>query len=363
MINKVIMVGSNSIHLQRYISEINRHIHKIIFITNSRIENTLPNNVEVHVLDFRFLNLKTNFVFAKILRLHPDAIIHIHQANSYAYHTYKAIKKSKIHFKTILTTWGSDILVLPKKSYLLRHVVKYNLLSSDIITADAMFIARQIKLLQPKVKEIETLLYGIQSIPVQLDLSQKDNIILSTRLHKPLYNIDKIIIAFSRFNIYLKQHRLPMYKLIIASSGPETESLKKLAQTLDEANNNIEFTGNLDFNQLSTYYKKAKFFVSIPDSDGTSSSLLEAMAFGCFPIVSNLPANLEWITYGENGFINYNNQSLYTDLIHSYKTDQNKYNLILSKNHKTVLENASFKKQMTKFIALYDKLIKLNRLK
>ena len=41
--------------------------------------------------------------------------------------------------------------------------------------------------------------------------------------------------------------------------------------------------------------------MSLPRSDATSVSLLEAMACGCLPVVSNLPANREWISDGVNG--------------------------------------------------------------
>ena len=38
-------------------------------------------------------------------------------------------------------------------------------------------------------------------------------------------------------------------------------------------------------------------------SDGMSLSLLEAMACGAFPVVSDIPANREWITHGVNGYL------------------------------------------------------------
>jgi glycosyltransferase involved in cell wall biosynthesis len=44
-------------------------------------------------------------------------------------------------------------------------------------------------------------------------------------------------------------------------------------------------------------------YVSTSLDDGTSISLLEAMASGAFPIVSDIPSNREWICDGENGFL------------------------------------------------------------
>ena len=45
----------------------------------------------------------------------------------------------------------------------------------------------------------------------------------------------------------------------------------------------------------------ADVFVSVPSSDGTSVALLQAMAAGCFPIVSDLPSQRELIDHGVNG--------------------------------------------------------------
>ena len=44
-------------------------------------------------------------------------------------------------------------------------------------------------------------------------------------------------------------------------------------------------------------------YISIPASDGTSVSLLEAMSASCIPIVSDLPVSQEWIRQNENGVI------------------------------------------------------------
>ena len=49
------------------------------------------------------------------------------------------------------------------------------------------------------------------------------------------------------------------------------------------------------------YYRKCGYYISVPKSDSTSVSLLEAMSYGCIPIVSNIPANTEWIEDKING--------------------------------------------------------------
>jgi glycosyltransferase involved in cell wall biosynthesis len=65
----------------------------------------------------------------------------------------------------------------------------------------------------------------------------------------------------------------------------------------------VHFVGYVNEPVQSNYYATAQFYFSLPESDATSVSLLEAMAYGCVPIVSDIPANREWIEHGKNGII------------------------------------------------------------
>jgi glycosyltransferase involved in cell wall biosynthesis len=173
-------------------------------------------------------------------------------------------------------------------------MVQYVLNQGDLFTADAQFLSDEMQRLAPKKIEISIANFGInvEKIPVK-----KDNIIYSNRLHKPLYRIDKIIIAFSKF-----VHQHSDWRLVVAATGPETENLLQLCKTLD-IESKVEFLGWVDAKTNSENYAKAKIWVSIPESDATSISLLEAMSLGCIPVVNNLPANKEWIENGKNGVV------------------------------------------------------------
>jgi glycosyltransferase involved in cell wall biosynthesis len=54
---------------------------------------------------------------------------------------------------------------------------------------------------------------------------------------------------------------------------------------------------------MPDYLRSADIYVSTSLSDGTSVSLLEAMACGVFPIVTDIPGNRPWIAHGKNGFL------------------------------------------------------------
>jgi glycosyltransferase involved in cell wall biosynthesis len=115
-------------------------------------------------------------------------------------------------------------------------------------------------------------------------------------MHEPLYRIEDILIAFKAFCKDMNGH------LILAGKGSLTENLK--AYTNQQLlTNQVTFTGFVTKTQNKANYLKSKFFISIPKSDGTSISLLEAMAYGCIPMLSDIPANREWVEDGKNGII------------------------------------------------------------
>ena len=66
---------------------------------------------------------------------------------------------------------------------------------------------------------------------------------------------------------------------------------------------NVEFAGFLSGRELIEALSSADLYLSTSLSDGASVSLLEAMAVGVFPIVSEIAANREWIADGVNGFL------------------------------------------------------------
>ncbi|MFT5773136.1 MAG: glycosyltransferase involved in cell wall biosynthesis, partial [Algoriphagus sp.] len=48
---------------------------------------------------------------------------------------------------------------------------------------------------------------------------------------------------------------------------------------------------------------KAKIYISVPETEGVSASLFEALASGCFPIVTDLLGTRVFINSGENGIL------------------------------------------------------------
>ena len=65
----------------------------------------------------------------------------------------------------------------------------------------------------------------------------------------------------------------------------------------------VDFPGFIENDKLPLLLDSSDIYVSTSFSDGRSVSLMEAMACGAFPVVSDIPANRDMIKDGENGYL------------------------------------------------------------
>lgn len=289
---RILQVGPNSVHLTSFISAIKSDQHEIYLLTEESCD--FEGIQENFVTSFRTINplkiLLNAWKIKKYIRsIKPDAI-HIHQINRLAFIVSFIAKKIKI--RIITTAWGSDVLLIPQTNILYYHMVKQTIKKSTIVTADSNDMIVAMKKMLPNKKYL-LLQYGIDPIKA----TKKENIIYSNRLHEPLYQIDKVISFFADFYLHNQT-----WRLVIAGTGSESEKLKNLVQSLG-LESQITFVGWQQKEENRAWYAKSAIYISIPKSDGTSVSVLEAMSGGCIPVVSDLPVAHEWIQSGENGII------------------------------------------------------------
>ena len=117
-------------------------------------------------------------------------------------------------------------------------------------------------------------IYNGTDINNELQEEQTSNFnILTVGRLAPFKNIDKIINAINILN--KETNRFLLY---IVGDGPEKESLKALVNNL-ELNNSVIFTGQLEKNQLSEYYKNSNIYIQASGYEGLPHTLLEAISF------------------------------------------------------------------------------------
>jgi glycosyltransferase involved in cell wall biosynthesis len=96
----------------------------------------------------------------------------------------------------------------------------------------------------------------------------------------------------------------------------------------------------------------------MPITEGVSASLFEAMACGCYPILSDIEGNQSWINHRENGQLIAidNAKMLAEELIWSFENKEYR-NEAVTKNRKFVEKNVNYSCNMKIIAEKYHQLI------
>lgn len=295
--DRLLITGGNSIHTYNFFKLVGDAFQDVLVITNE--PNPEYRDMPCRVVDFSlrrpWLIKKSISEIRSIIRSFAPDIIHVQQAGTEAWLTLRA--SEGLNIPVIVTAWGSDVLVSPGRGSLYRKMLAYILKNGTAFTCDSAYVASVMQGISGREDlDIEVVNFGIN-----IDIAElpKERLIYSNRLHKKLYNLDKLLYAFKSFT---EEESNADWKLVMAGDGEQTHYLQSLASDLG-IDDHVEFPGWVDKTVNSDYYSRAALYVSIPSSDATAISLLEAMAAGCVPVLSNLPANHEWVIDEYNGII------------------------------------------------------------
>jgi glycosyltransferase involved in cell wall biosynthesis len=114
-------------------------------------------------------------------------------------------------------------------------------------------------------------------------------VLLSTRGWTDLYGVEDLVKAFVRL-----APRHPELRLYMLGGGPLSGKIKSMVQRAGLIDR-VHFPGIVTQENLPNYYRAADLYISTSHSDGTSISLLEALASGTPVLLSDIPGNQEWV--------------------------------------------------------------------
>jgi glycosyltransferase involved in cell wall biosynthesis len=121
--------------------------------------------------------------------------------------------------------------------------------------------------------------------------------ILCTRKHHPLYDNPTIVRALA-----LLRDEGVDFRCRFVGTGTTIQVTRDLVRALNLADR-LELLGDLDHGHIPEQLVWADLYVSAARSDGSPSSLFEAMSCGHFPVVTDVVANRYWIRHRENGYL------------------------------------------------------------
>ncbi len=203
----------------------------------------------------------------------------------------------------IVTIHGSDIRMALGKSSLLRLIFVFVCKRAVHLNCVSESMRKEVEYLGIQGKRITTIPMGVDEDFLTAGKTRDRNLnnesftILSNRNLQPLYNVSLLVRAIP---VVLKEE--PGTRFLIAGDGPEKDILLRQIKDLN-LEGSVRFLGRVPHEKMPELLTRADIFVSTSPYDGTSVSLLEAMACGTFPIVTDTLSNREWILDGKNGFL------------------------------------------------------------
>jgi len=298
---------SYSPHDHRFLTVLSQGVHEVAYLPYAAEALSPPPDLPPGILSISWPGIKHGWTlahnireFRRVLKNFKPDLVHAGPIQK------SALLTALAGFHPLVSmSWGSDIL-LKAKSGIGRAQAGYALQRSDVFLCDCLAVKEKAMGLGMPEENIVVFPWGVdldhfspeRGGQVQENLGWQDNfVLLSTRSMEPLYAVDVTVEAFIQ-----AAADIPAIRLLLLGDGSQREKLETRLQEAGLADR-AHFAGRISLEELPDYYHAADVYCSSSTSDGSSVSLLEAMACGLPALVSNIPANLEWVTPGENGWI------------------------------------------------------------
>lgn len=316
----------NSVHTSRWISQLYDQGYDLHLFpcTRATPDQTLKRNVKLHLAGIgtrsacallgrlelqRRLQLKSvpvifdrAFWLAQVIRLVKPDIIHSLEIQGAGYQTLAARERLGERFPTwIATNWGSDIYLFGR---LAEHVgrIKAVLAACDYYSCECQ---RDVQLakklgLQGKVLPVLPNTGGFDLARISQFRTPGQTSLRRLILIKGYQSwAGRALVALRA--IALCAGELRGYRVAIYSASRDVEIAAELVS--QQTGISIEVIPHCSHDDMLTLFGRARIYIGLSISDAISTSLLEAIVMGAFPIQSCTACADEWIEDGKTGFI------------------------------------------------------------
>jgi glycosyltransferase involved in cell wall biosynthesis len=216
----------------------------------------------------------------KIIKKHKPDILHAHYASSYG--TLGAL--SGMH-PFILSVWGSDVFLFPRKNSVFKSIIKYNLKKADLVLSTSSMMA--IETSKYTNKQIHVTPFGVDTslfTPTEDSRKNHNQLVIGTiKKLDYIYGIDLLIKAFA---ILVNNNKNNELRLVVAGTGNEIDNLKKLAEQ-EGISDLVDFPGRISQKKVVEYLHLFDVFVALSRSESFGVAVIEAMSCGTPVVVSD----------------------------------------------------------------------------
>jgi glycosyltransferase involved in cell wall biosynthesis len=211
-------------------------------------------------------------------------------------------------FRPILAmSWGYDLVIDADKNSWMRWVTRYTLAQSAFFVGDAN-VSRN-KATEFGMDPERTMIFPWGTDIEQFrpkkeergkeaqDASCTSITLFCNRSWEPIYGVDVLARAFVK-----AATTNPEMNLILLGGGSQGTKIRQILMN-GGVLERVHFGGHVSQADLPRWYRLADLYISPSHVDGSSVSLMEALASGLPCLVSDIPGNREWIDDGVNGWL------------------------------------------------------------
>ena len=203
-------------------------------------------------------------------------------------------------------SWGSDLLKEADRNWRMRWKTRFTLKRTSILIGDCQAVSQKAQSFGFPAERVVVFPWGVDlqkfSPGMEDEFRQRlgwqdQFVLLSLRSWEPIYGVDMLVRAFAG-----AAQRLPQLRLLLLGGGSQSAIIHQILAR-NELMDRVYLGGQVSQNELAKFYRAADLYVSASRSDGSSVSLMEALACGKPVLVSDIPGNCEWITSGQEGWL------------------------------------------------------------
>ena len=233
---------------------------------------------------------------ALVKRINPD-LLHSHAVGAHAWITLLLPSS-----KSVMTPWGTDVLIDMKRSRINRFLSLMALKRSTVITVDADHMKKELVNFGVDSAKIKVIYFGTdtefysRSLKDRSEVRRKYNfrdddvVVISTRTLNPIHDVFLTLKAVPEA---LKGNS--KLKFVIASDGSERQEMEGFVAERG-LHGDVVFPGYVTMREMVALLSASDIYVSSSRADaGLAASTAEAMAVGLPVFVSDNSENRLWV--------------------------------------------------------------------
>lgn len=357
-----------SVHMQRWINFFVKKGYEISVISYNRVHGR-PLDPCVKVFDLTQIcnGRKVRYliwaaVIRKIIRQAGPDILHAHNVAGAGWLGLF----SRFH-PFVVTAHGSDMMLMPYRSFLFRKLNTIALGCADRVTAGSWALYDRCLANGACASRTEQVVIGTDTDVFQRKMSRlsacrelgldSGPVIFFIRSIREIYNPDILIDAMPGL---AKQFTGIRFLFPTGNGDPcLLEIYKKKIQTMGLAASVVFLDPVKDDAQMAVWYMAADICVSIPSSDGVSIAVLEAMSCATPVVMTDLPAYTDGFFQDQSQVVKIpvNDSQVLADTLMDLLVHEKKMQQIGQKAREAVCRYADHRRAMYRIDEIYQSLV------